>query len=47
MPSTVIVLKNLMPSLVHRFQVSGSVNAERGLVEGPKSMNKRFTFGEW
>ena len=44
--SAVVVLRNLMPDVVHQFQVSCSLNTERGLVEGPRSMNRRFTFGE-
>ena len=36
-----------MPDVVHQFQVSCSLNAERALVEGLKSMNQEFTFGEW
>ena len=47
MSSAVVVLRNLMPGLVHQFQASCSLQTEKGrLVEGPRSMNQRFTFGE-
>ena len=45
-PSVVVVLRDLMPGLVHQFQVSYSLGAKRRLVEGPRSTNRRFSFGK-
>ena len=45
-PSVVVVLRDLMPGLVHQFQVSYSLGTKRRLVEGPRSTNRRFSFGK-
>ena len=44
-PSVVVVLRKLMPGLVHQFQVSCSLNTARGLIEGPRSSSRSFSFG--
>ena len=37
-----------MSGLVHQFQVSCSLrDTTRGLLEGPRSTNRRFSFGKW
>ena len=46
-PNVVVVMRNLMPGLVHQFQFSWSLrDATRGLLEGPRSTNRRFSFGK-